>query len=288
MMSQRQDDVKASLPSNDGLKFDNPPVRLVMLNLWFKPLKKLQTLDLAVLRTMWRDAFPQIHEMSPLPRWDSTSSDVTFLTEEGGWPMPACLFMNFKGDREILIQQDRLVLTWRFSEERSEYPGFKFLLAQMDQYYRDFIGAVEEAGINRPRVERVALQYVNEIEGVDHQDAVEALVLERSIELSRNSRSVNSVYLAKHFCGTPENEDVTVQMTVLEGQRVDAESSDEDRNDDDHGTLITTMRVEGHADVESGGNAPDRLAAVHDAVIERFAEFVGPSLRKLWGGRDEH
>lgn len=256
-------------------QFRNPPVRRVMLFVHFESVADLQTLDLAPLRTRWADTFPQLQEMAPLPSWNSDAGDVTFVDEGGPWPMPACLFYSFEGDREVLVQRDRIVLTWRFKSEKSSYPGFYVLLAQMINCFADLNDAIEASGNERPRVGNVSLQYTNELEGVDHQDAAEAVIGGRQIEQSASDRDLDAVRLTKHYCATDANRNVTLNVTIAEWQ----DSVGEEHG---HGRGSTLLRVDGDSDVSEDEDYVDRLSSTHETAIELFDSLIGSGLKKQW------
>lgn len=281
-MGQVETDEPSAAMSVDGEAtisptFDAPPVRLAMLMLWFRPMRDLRTLDLAELRVNWRDLFPQVQEMPPFQPWTDETGDVEFLGEQ--WPMPACLFRSFEGDREILIQQDRFILTWEFDSADSKYPGFAELFDQMTTYFEEFNGAIERAGNERPTVARVGLQYKNTLEGVDPQDAAAAIVHGKQLEPTVERRDRDSVLLSKHYCPTEDNRRVTLQVSVSE------ESGGLDVASHDHTTHVTSLRITADTDLDAEDDALDRLRDVHDSAIEIFLGLAGPELRKIWGER---
>jgi len=262
-----------------SLTFDAPPVRVAQLSLWFLPIRDLQTLDLAELRVKWRDLFPQVRERPPSQPWTGETEDVKFFDEQ--WPMPACLFRNFEGDREVLIQQDRFILTWRFDSAGSKYPGFANLFGQMTTYFEAFNEAIERTGNERPTVARVGLRYRNKIEGVDPQVAAEFLVLGKPLEPTIESRDRDSVRLSRHYCPTDDNRQVVLQVSVSEGSNRYEEASHE------HTRKTTSLRIESYTSLnaEKKEDAFDRLRDVHDSAIETFLALAGPELRKIWGER---
>jgi len=263
---------------NNQLRFKFPPVKRVIQTIWFEQLETLRTLDLADIRTKWFDEFPVLEEVPPLPAWANVSTNFALVGSDGRWPMPACVFASVQRDRQVLVQQDRLHLGWRFDPDTSsDYPGFATLSQSLSRYFEDFTYSIRKASNPRPNVERVEIVYVNQLVGIDAEDVGRAILVDETIAPTISGRQADSIIVSKHFCGTDENMDVTLQVSVREGPS--------DVNDDEHAhsSRGSQLEIVGFADVEPEMSYEVRLDDVHSAILHRFLLLVGDDLRNSWG-----
>lgn len=263
---------------NNQLRFKSPPVKRVFQTIWFEQLETLRTLDLAEIRTKWFEEFPVLEELPPLPSWAADSISFALVGVDDRWPMPACVFASVERDRQVLVQQDRLSLSWRFDPDASnEYPGFAELSQSLSRYFEDFTYSIGKASNPQPNVERVEIAYINGLAGIDAEDVGRAILLDETIVPTVSGRQADSVIISKHFCGTDENKDVTLQVTGRE------DPSDVSDDKHQHSRRGSQLGINGFANVEPEMQYEARLDDVHSAILHRFLLLVGDDLRKAWG-----
>lgn len=258
------------------VRFEHPPVQRVVQTIWFEPLKTLRTLDLAELRVAWSNEFPALEELAPLPGWMARVYDK-IIGPEDRWPVPACIFLSSDRDRQILVQADRVSVSWNFNTDDKPYPGFVELASALSRTLSDFISTVKKNSNPDPSIERATLEYINILKDVDVMDVAEAVILNRQIEPSRIIRDGDSIQLVKHYCPTEENRRVTTEVSVRE-------ASESDEHHEGAGTE-TELRIFGHASVPKESNYKDCLTDLHRVILDRFLLLAGDDIRKSWGGQ---
>ncbi len=263
---------------NSQLRFKSPPVKRVFQTIWFDQQETLRALDLAEIRTKWLEELPVLEEIPPLPAWATNATNFVVVNADDRWPMPACIFASVERDRQILIQQDRLSLGWRFNPDASnDYPGFAELAHSLSRYFEDFTCAIGKTSNPRPNIERVEMVYINELAGIDAEDIGRAILTDETVVPTVSGRQADAIITSKHFCGTDENKDVTLQVT---GREDPSEISDDKHK---HSRRGSRLEIHGFATVEPAMTYETRLDDVHSAILRRFLLLVGDDLRKAWG-----
>lgn len=258
------------------VRFEHPPVRRVVQTIWFEPMKTLRTLDLAELRLAWSNEFPVLEELAPLPGFMAQGYDK-IIGPEDRWPVPACIFSSSDRDRQILVQADRISVSWNFNTDDKPYPGFVALAGVLSKTLRDFVFTVKRNSNPSPSIKRAELEYINTLKDVDVMDAAEAVILDKKIEPSPIIRGDGSIQLIKHYCATEENLRVTTEVSVRE-----VSASDEHH---EGAGAETELRIFGYASISEESNHDDRLVDLHQVILNRFLQLAGDGIRKSWGGQ---
>ena len=157
--------------SGDFPKYENPPVREVVMSIQFDPLTRLTPVHLG---RWWddrrREQYPLTEERPPL---QSTKEEFTpsvppnFNFKISGAPMtPAVWFLTPNRSELLQIQRDRFSRNWTGSEAGT-YPSFEQLRPAFADDFGEFRRFLIGEGIGDPLITQCEITYVNPIEAGD-------------------------------------------------------------------------------------------------------------------------
>jgi uncharacterized protein (TIGR04255 family) len=118
------------------LDFENPPINEVAVGLFFQPITALRAEHIGALWGTIRDQFPNSSQNPPLLSPGQTSFSQLTLPGEV-FPLPRFWFISADETNLLQLQRDAFFFNWRRRE--SDYPRFKSVLAQFEEYFSFFV-----------------------------------------------------------------------------------------------------------------------------------------------------
>jgi hypothetical protein len=257
----------------ERVTFASPPVRVVVLTIYFRSLETLQPIHLSRLRELWRDEYPSTGTLPPLrPHPNSAAHIDDIESDVPSWPFPYMIFSTADEDQAVAVQSDRLVRTWQFKEGES-YPGYEALAADLGDRLEQFSTVVRDELGRDIEVTTSECYYANELPDLA---TVELLV---GVASGWSSTVPDSGELPPtHYAGVrmhiddPDFPGTHVQLNA----DVDEEGS----------TLSITSRYSaGGGDGEdSSRDTPPMggLELAHAALIHAFMQFTSDDMKSVW------
>lgn len=255
------------------VRFANPPVRFVILTVFFEPLVDLKTTHIGSLFDIWKTAYPRVSETGPyeyftLPGAADESDEEGSKRDADSWPMPFIQFTDELSDVGLGFQADRFFLRWAFGDDGSTYPGFIDLFAEMKLKYEQFQDRVLDVTGASPRPTAVECHYTNDLSTVPASavEGTEELMLAEfgPFGTALRNRDINSFSLQFSCAATRGNPGSEMRVTA-----------------DRFGELVraglTSNQIVGDRD------AFEALQDAHDELIDMFMLVTTESMRSVWG-----
>lgn len=151
------------------LRFSNPPVRDVELQVMFDRVDGLRITSVAALIEHFKADFPIADEKFNQFPWNDDESETEqasnteIFSDDSRFPFPWLTFEDGSGN-SIQFQDDRFHLGWSFSADR-HYPGFDELRANLLSRFDEFQSSVSVHTSKKVNVRKVCLKYGNAAEG---------------------------------------------------------------------------------------------------------------------------
>lgn len=252
-------------------RFTEPPVRTVILTIFFRSVDALQVLHLSGLREQWRDRYPATAGLPPLrPHRRAGVSDGD--DEEAIWPFPYLIFSTADERDAIGIQNDRFVRSWAF-EEGARYPGFDSLYEDLVARFREFRDVVRGEIDEEIVVTHSECYYTNEISSESIADTLVGVA-------SEWQGGAGGVTLpASHYSGLRLHiDDTGVENCTLE-LMLDIERDGTTLNLSSRFAppLTKDGEIDGVPDDDGG------IPFAHEAVIQSFLRFTSDEMQESWG-----
>lgn len=260
----------------EHVTFSNAPVHRVTLSILFDPINTISSLHLARLKIDWSEELPIVEERTPLAAWGSSTS---FSFVDNRWPMPACLFWSNDRQQQVLIQDDRFLLTWHFSDD-SKYPGFSRLIGDLASRYGAFVDVLRDTESPDPDVKQVSINYENYFPYVQSDSIVRQLVLGNKVSAVGNpeTATAGSIAIRKRFePGDPP--EISMELGIDPATPVDADES--------KSLTSSVLQINGSADAKKNEDPVAGLRMVHAAIIGLFVSLFDDETKALWGERND-
>jgi uncharacterized protein (TIGR04255 family) len=151
--------------SSERVFFARPPVAEVALAAYFSPPLALRTPHVGMLWERWRDQFPRFEDHSVLPpvvpeTFTPSTLSMQLVTGPDGirtW------FVSEEGDRLIQVQADRLVLNWRKTPTRQDYPSYDDLRPAFVEALTTFLDFAALHRLGAGMIQQAEVTYTNPI-----------------------------------------------------------------------------------------------------------------------------
>lgn len=196
--------------------------------------------------------------MPPIVTSDAESADDE--EDDEAPPMP---FYAFEGTtRAVLLQGDRIALTWNSEPESDTYPTFGVLATELMGKFEDLVTLSRDRFSIDVEASRVDVRYVNKLSGVSADEYVIRLLagFEKHPDL-RPAAVRDSIIFSDHW-----HKDECLAWVRIESDPPDDTSLD-----------ITVRRPLSDLSLESC------LDTVHRVAIDAFIRNTPESLREAWG-----
>jgi uncharacterized protein (TIGR04255 family) len=153
----------------DLCEFDNPPLNEVVLGLQFAPPVGYQQIRAGEVWALFRESFPNVMELPPLPPAFETFGPVhtaQLNLAALGAPMPTRYwFLSQSGDELVQFQSDRLLHNWRkVGDGSNRYPRFEAIVAKFEDELRRLEAYYEGLHPQSLIVQQCEISYINRIE----------------------------------------------------------------------------------------------------------------------------
>lgn len=150
-------------PTTD-LQFSEPPVRSVVLTVYFEPIMDFGFLQSLKLSERWAADYSAIRQTEPRPRPREMPQVSVFADLE--WPFPRIVHTHDSLSRALSYQFDQFSLRWTFGdhEQPNPYPGFESLLGELQEAFGYFAEVIDSESSTRLVVNGCGCEYVNSIE----------------------------------------------------------------------------------------------------------------------------
>ena len=259
------------------VQFARPPVRRVVLTVFFRPVRNLKVTDLARLRESWREDYPVVNELAPQPpRAGDSDDDFVLVPDESPWPFPHVRFASKTGDKGVGIQRDRFAIRWDFapddSGEQPQYPGYNELRRELGRLFEFFVATVQQETGSQIAPVASECRYKNVITGISAGDHL--IGLYTNWKITSEAAAVDQAdYLGAriHFCASKDNDNCSILVGV------DGEGSA-----DGHKFFL---EVETDPADEEAAHNLGGLDRAHDQLIRYFLKSTSDDLRANWGER---
>ena len=253
--------------SESQLRFSSPPVQQVVLGVYFRPAVELATVHLMPILNEWVRDYPRLDESAPVPGWRPRTESERKLSEGRRYVTPLFVLATADGQRSLQIQQDRLVLTWRFEAEGSpkKYDGYTSLRKELDLRVRQLQVSTQEVAGVEITPERTDATYQNLVDLPVPDFCVGVLT---SWSENGNAAGLGTEYSGMRLAGFPDDDEFTETLVSIE-DGPDGEGTD------------FTIDVERTLKDDEGYLAA--LDGAHATVIQTFIRLSSPSLRESWG-----
>jgi uncharacterized protein (TIGR04255 family) len=263
---------------SDKVRFEEPPVREVVLAILFEPMEAASVLDLAEFRLDLASTYPHAEELAPLPPWEGVAElSMSLHPGQSKWPMPMCVLANATRELQVHAQSDRLGISWTHGLDAPGYPGFTHLFAELERAYASFLNSIHKSNNPLPIVKRVIVRYTNLVAGVSPDEMAKALLLGWPVPESGRAREKWTTSIRMNR--PPSDDDDGVSLLVL----VDPDSpEDEDENKVGFADS-SVVRIGGDLDINGQEEALPALERIHAVLLRRFLEFTSDEMARKWG-----
>ncbi|WP_157508686.1 hypothetical protein [Luteipulveratus halotolerans] len=247
------------------LRFENPPVRRTNLALRYEATGHVQASHVAPLRSLWRDAYPNVDEQVPTP--PSEGPQAIRLSGRGTtWPLARTTYSTSDGQRSIEFQGDEFGIAWEFSED-SSYPGFEELVRELEERLADFEKTLrDEAGISLV-ITGAECRYENVIDGVDVAGLATGVLTGWTGTPGGHLPGAGYVGVRIHACADEDSHKCSSYLAV-----------DGDVGDESIFSISVSRNVDSSEESTLGG-----MRDAHDELIELFVQYTSEEQREAWG-----
>jgi uncharacterized protein (TIGR04255 family) len=256
-------------PGQESLKFSTPPVRTVVLTVYFEALETLQPIHLSALREQWRSSYPSIGSLAPLRAHPHAGSGSAAREDIPSWPFPYMIFGTADESEAVAIQNDRLIRTWTFSEGAS-YPGYEKLSGDLKVRLDEFAVVVKEELDRELTLTSSDCRYANEITDISIADLLVGVA--SSWQGDAKGATLDNVHYAGLRLHIDNPDDAASHVYV-----------DVDTDDGDGATLEITSRYETVKTDADDDAALGGLDRAHDALLSAFRRFTSEPMKMGWG-----
>lgn len=259
---------------NDLPEFEDPPVIEVALSAQFRTLPGLRGLAVAPLRELWRDRYPRVEELPPLPSMaegEVTGGPVFEFTV--GFPAVRFWFLSDDGTELVQLQHDRLSVNWRPLGSGKAYPRYPAMRQMFADRYTDLRRFAEAERLGKPQITQLELTYINAVT-VDPGDMG---------KLGRILATWQAV--PGHHLGEPEQVRAEMSFQVKDlgagNSRLWVQVGPGQRGAGIPATLLTLL-IRGVATGEGLEGALTFLDDAHQHVVRSFAELTTAEMHANW------
>lgn len=255
--------------------FSQPPVVEVVLGFEFQPIAEFGAIKLAQLAATWKDRYPRVQELPPLPMNPPIGTPDQFPAMFVNIGAPAIRLWLFgpADDSQLLqIQRDRLILNWRRASD-DPYPHYDTLRPQFAQALTDLTRFVREQDLGGIQASAVEVSYVNEATAVGGESSLGGILRGVATADHHLGAPAASRFMQAHDARSPHDIPATLTLTAdLPGRAPDS-------------TLIT-LTYRGALPLDA--TQEDVMATMdvgHRDVVVGFAESTTDRMHQVWGRR---
>ena len=249
-------------------RFDKPPVAEVAIGIEFLPLPALTVVPLVELRSVWKEAYPNIEEQPAIRRAPSSGFPFPQLGFEVSVGIPPIRIWLLSQDRSELlqIQNDRLILNWR-AHFGGTYPHYHQLEPRFLDSWQRFREEIVERSLGELRPITAEVTYINRLVLEQDETLFDALSIFARDAPLRNAEP--SVQLSTDLIasdGTPF------------GQQTISAVRSPDQSEEVQLTLVARVAISHEEDqaIEAA------LRRAHAVAVTSFADVTTPKMHQRW------
>lgn len=253
-----------------GVKFSRPPVRTVVLTLFFEPLNSLLVSHLSPLRESLRDDYPIVDERPPLPPQvssrDSSATDDPFV-------IPYVSYSARNDSGHIAVQSDRIMRAWSFSDadRADDYPGFDKLLEGLISALEKLQSTVAQETGDTIVITGAECSYRNELPQSSSEQTLVGVTTRWALPYV-DGNSASYTYAGLRLELQDPQDDGYRALIALDADEVGAPVLD----------ISAKYEVlEPSADAKDDGLG--KLTKAHDKVLSLFFDYTSEAMRANWG-----
>lgn len=137
----------------------------VAAGIQFRSLLGMRGIVLGPLRERWRDRYPHVQEMIPLPPQVEAGPAGGAVFQMGFGPVPSSRYWFLSSDQTELVQvqNDRLVVNWRRGAGAGVYPRYEVIRELFSARLDDLRAFLAEEQFGKAEVVQVELTYINSV-----------------------------------------------------------------------------------------------------------------------------
>jgi len=274
---------KQSQPDTTILDFARPPVAEVALAIQFDA-PRIDTLDVAALRTRMKDKLPKSLEQPSRPpleeRFDEGPQSMPFRFEMlDALPMPRFWFLSEDDSRLAQVQHDLLAYNWRRMVDGAEYPHYRTLRADFVELLRAAEEILLDAGKSALRTNWCEVTYLNHVAAApDGSTSLEEVVVLAG-SLPEDS-----------FLPPPEDAQLGARFRILNDEqpigRLIVNALPAFRTSDARPIWSLNLTAKVRAAEPALNHALDALDLAHEWVVRGFRDVTTPRMHQEWGLRE--
>ncbi len=263
--------------------FENPPLTEVALSVQFDPLPGLQTPQIGLLWSTFRERFPRTEQHPPLDplieKFEPPSQPSIRLEISNAPPAPRCWFLNEAGSELIQIQPDRFTHNWRKVDREDEYPRYEHVRRQFSEELADFCKFLQVEGLGSFRPNQCEISYINHIEPGD--------VWSTHGQLSQILTIWKHQY-SDDFLSEPESIRTAVQHVFNDDGgdplgRLHISTQPAFNVVENTPILVMNLTARGAPDRPTNEGVLSFLDRGREMIIRGFASITTPEMHKIWG-----
>ncbi|RRQ29227.1 hypothetical protein DK926_04925 [Rhodococcus sp. Eu-32] len=263
-------------------QYDEPPVRSVVLTVYYAPISDLG-LPLALeLSKLWMGSYPAVSQETLRPRPPELPATSPF--EGDSWPFPRIVQTDSTLSRAISYQFDQISLRWTFDGgvQANKYPGFEELFLELTNVYNDFLQVVNKISESHVIVQGCGCEYSNSFDATPPENWAVGFMTGWSSGIPDKSvvTGQNEVFI--RFSGESAVDDVDKTYSVqasrgkTHGSSIRIRATARYRSADGSDSTATES-------VNEFAAVSVLMNSAHDLLIEKFESASSDSMKEEWG-----
>lgn len=138
------------------IKYENPPIDEIVCGIRFDPIRHLQSGHFGILWQKFRPDFPRTEDQNlvgPVSQEDLGGPDKM--------PLPRIWFIHSNENELIQVQRNRFLHNWRKRRPDDEYPGYKRVAENFEEYLSRFQEFLAEENLGNLEAKEYELTYID-------------------------------------------------------------------------------------------------------------------------------
>lgn len=267
--------------------FKYPPLDEVALSVQFNPIAGLQSPQLGLLWSGFREQFPNTEQHPPLDpiieNFGPPTRPSVRLEMTNTLPIPRCWFLKEDGTELIQVQQDRFIHNWRKLDSSDSYPRYEHVRKQFSDELYEFCSFLEREKLGAFSPKQCEVTYTNVI--LADGDRIEHGELNRILTLVKSEYSDD-------FLGQPENIRLATQYIIRDQDanplgRLHISAKPAFRITDDGPIFLLNITARGAPSSNQINDVVAFMDMGREWIVRGFASVTTPEMHKIWGRKDE-
>jgi uncharacterized protein (TIGR04255 family) len=263
--------------------FDAPPITEVALGVQFNGLDRFLVPHFGAVWQKFRDEFPVVNELLPIPPVFETFGPNPQTAVIGGVllsampPKPRVTFTNQADTEVIQIQQDHFLVNWKKNGASDQYPRFESMLDKFRIGFDNLSQVVLEVGAGDIIPNQCEVAYINQIPIGNDEHILDCF--ERVFgSLATSWRTINSDgpedvriltrYVMRDDLGTPRG-----RLTV---------SAEPARRPDGTSIIQVSLMARGMPTAPNITGVIEFLLAGRRQIVTGFTNLTSPQMHEAW------